>query len=109
QPEGLELVLGDLALEPALDLVAKLRHARLDEGMVELVVAVERAHFIRQPRARRPAHRRWSGRRRGSPRAAWPGEGRVPTGRCRSDRDRRRFAETGPSGRLRAPRWRRPR
>ena len=45
QAQRLELVLGDLALEAPRHLVAELRDPRLDEGVVELVITVERAHY----------------------------------------------------------------
>ena len=40
QPQRPELVLGDLAGQPALDLVAELGDAGIDEIVVEFVVAV---------------------------------------------------------------------
>ncbi len=71
QAERLELVLVQLAGEAARDLVAELRDALADKGMIEFVVAV---HVnLRRPRAGRrgPAWNcRWWGLRRGCARAA---------------------------------------
>ena len=50
QPQRLELVLGELARQPAADLVAELGHALAHELGVELVVAVH----VRRPLRARP-------------------------------------------------------
>ena len=44
QPQRPELVLGQLAGEPALDLIFELRHAFAHESVVELVIAVHRTN-----------------------------------------------------------------
>ena len=62
QPQRLELVLGELAREPAPDLVAKLGDALAHELGVELVVAV---HVRRPLRASLPAYGERVGVRRG--------------------------------------------
>ena len=59
QPKRTELVLGQLAGEPALDLLAKLRHTLMHESVVELVIAVHRTNPWSE----------WFGGRRGCARA----------------------------------------
>src|SRR5207342_2962129 len=44
QAQRAELVLGQLAGEPSLDLLAELRHTLMHEGVVELVIAVHRTN-----------------------------------------------------------------
>ena len=87
QPQRLELVLRDLAGKATIDLIPELGDASLDEGVVELVVAVHRS-FLRQRAARPdgPACRHRSGRsarRRGCAHAAGAGGWRRRQARCR--------------------------
>ena len=111
QPVRAELVLGQLAGEPAPDLLAELVDARGDEGGVEFVIAIHAASP--SARARRapapapaPACRDRGARsapRRGSPRATpWARSGRCAVRpRCRRDRRAGSRRPLPPRGRAR--------
>ena len=79
QPQRLELVLGQLAGEAAVHLVAELRDALVDEGLVVVVVAVHRAATCGPP----PRSPSAGGRTRGG---CWGRARAGPRGSARLDR-----------------------
>src|SRR5262245_61210098 len=92
QAQGAELVLGQLAGEPSLNLLAELRHTLTHEGVVELVITVHRTNPWSE----------WSCARRGCARVPRLQPARRRAARPPWDRRRRRAVRRRP-WRLRFP------